>query len=134
MGWKNAWEKWKQHGRALKHEVTALFLAYTKHDIPFWAKAVAIMTVGYAMSPIDLIPDFIPVLGHLDDLILLPLGIALAVKLIPPEIMSQCRQEAEDLFKDTPPMSRTAAAVIIFIWVGLGWLLIAKLMSTYGIQ
>jgi len=133
MGWKALWEKWKRYGAALKHEVTAVFLAYKKHDIPFWAKVVAIITAGYAMSPIDLIPDFIPVLGYLDDLILLPLGIALAVKLIPPEIMAQCRIEAENLFKDYRPINRIAAFIIVLIWAAIGWVMITKLMKIYGL-
>ncbi len=128
MRWKIFWEKWTRHADALKHEVTALFLAYKNHDIPFWAKVVAIITAGYAMSPIDLIPDFIPVLGYLDDLILLPLGIALAIKLIPPDIMAQCRIEAQDLFKDNPPINRVAAFIIVLIWAAIAWVLIMKLM------
>lgn len=107
--------------------MAALFLAYKRPDVPLHAKVVAIIVVGYALSPIDLIPDFIPVLGYLDDLILIPLGISLAIKLIPPEIMEECRNEAKDLFKDGKPKNRIAAFIIIFIWIMLISVIIFKI-------
>lgn len=128
MGRNTLIEGLKRQAQALKQEVTALFLAYTRHRIPFWAKVVAIITVGYAVSPIDLIPDFIPLLGYLDDLVLLPLGIALAVRLIPPDTMAQCRSEAKELLKENLPAGRIAALVIVLIWAALGWVVITKLM------
>jgi len=103
--------------RKLKSEIAALYLAYKRSDVPVYAKVVAIIVVGYALSPIDFIPDFIPILGYLDDLILLPLGIWLAVKLIPINIMEECKIQAEGIFKEGKPKFRTAAIVIVLIWV-----------------
>src|SRR3712207_6432956 len=87
---------WKQHARHLKREVYALYRAYKDPLVPWYARLFAAVVVGYAFSPIDLIPDFVPVLGYLDDLVLIPLGIALALKLIPPAVMAQSRAVAED--------------------------------------
>ena len=87
-------ERWKARVRALKTEVRALLLARRDPRVPWRAKVVAALVVAYALSPIDLIPDFIPVLGYLDDLIILPLGILLALKMIPPDVMHDCRRKA----------------------------------------
>jgi uncharacterized membrane protein YkvA (DUF1232 family) len=92
--------------------------------VPWYAKALALCVAGYALSPVDLIPDFVPVLGHLDDVILVPLGILLVVKLIPPEIMAEHRALATAA--QDRPVSRTAAIVIALIWSAcialVGWL------------
>lgn len=114
---KTAFDKLKAKMKILKNEVLALFLAYKRPDVSWYAKLVAIIVVGYALSPIDLIPDFIPILGYLDDLILLPLGIAIAIKLIPKDIMDECREQAKDIFKDGKPQNRIAAVIIIIIWL-----------------
>jgi len=87
-------ERWKARARALKTEVHALLLACRDPRVPWRAKIVASLVVAYALSPIDLIPDFIPVLGYLDDLILLPLGLLLALKMMPPEVLRECRLKA----------------------------------------
>jgi uncharacterized membrane protein YkvA (DUF1232 family) len=110
---------WKVRARQLKTEVYALYLAYRDPRVPWYAKAVAVCVVGYALSPIDLIPDFIPVLGYLDDLVLIPLGIALTLRLIPPEVMVECRERARTELATRKPVSRAAAAVIAAIWLGL---------------
>jgi uncharacterized membrane protein YkvA (DUF1232 family) len=110
---------WKARARQLKTEVYALYLAYRDPRVPWYAKAVAVCVVGYALSPIDLIPDFIPVLGYLDDLVLIPLGIALTLRLIPPEVMVECRERARSELAAGKPVSRVAAAVIVVIWLGL---------------
>jgi uncharacterized membrane protein YkvA (DUF1232 family) len=109
----------KQHARRLKAETYALYLASRHPGTPWYAKLIAGATVAYAFSPIDLIPDFVPVLGYLDDLIIVPLGAALAIRLIPPEVMAECRARAADEFKDDKPVNRTAAAVIVVIWIAL---------------
>jgi uncharacterized membrane protein YkvA (DUF1232 family) len=75
--------------------------------------------VGYALSPIDLIPDFIPVLGYLDDLILVPIGVAFAIRLIPRDIMNECREQSEDIFKEGKPKNWVAGGIIILIWVAI---------------
>ena len=106
----------RQWARTLKRDVIALYLATRDPRVPWYAKAVAAWVAAYALSPIDLIPDFIPVLGYLDDLVVLPLGILLAVKLVPREIMADLRAKAEDRRGERSP-SRAGAAVIIGIWI-----------------
>ena len=85
---------WKDRAKKLKTEIHALLIAYRDPRTPWIAKAWVLLVIAYALSPIDLIPDFIPVLGYLDDLILLPLGIALALRLIPADIMAEAREKA----------------------------------------
>jgi uncharacterized membrane protein YkvA (DUF1232 family) len=103
--------------RALKRETVALYFAARDPRTPLVAKVLATVVVAYALSPIDLIPDFIPVLGLLDELVLLPLGVALVLHLIPPEAMADGRARAEAAL--TLPKNRTAAVVIVLLWLGL---------------
>ncbi len=112
----------KQWARGLKRDVVALWIAGRDRRVPWHAKAVAAAVAAYALSPIDLIPDFIPVLGYLDDLILVPLGIALAVRLIPPKLMAEFRAEARR--RESLPRSRAAAAGIVALWLGAAALLL----------
>jgi uncharacterized membrane protein YkvA (DUF1232 family) len=112
----------RQTARRLKRETYALYLAARDPRTPWYARLLAAFVVAYALSPIDLIPDFIPVLGYLDDLILVPLGLALVLRLVPDEVLADCRQQAETLLADGKPTSRTAAVVIITIWLGLALL------------
>lgn len=112
-------EKWKVRVRELKKETYALYLAIRDPRTPWYAKVFTSLVVAYAFSPIDLIPDFVPVLGYLDDLILVPLGIWLAVQLIPGEILAECRQEAQTAFENGKPVSKAAAVVIVLVWVAL---------------
>ncbi len=109
--------KWKAKARDLKTETYALYFACRDARTPWYAKLVAASVVGYAFSPIDLIPDFIPVLGLLDDLILIPLGIALVLRLIPEQVMAESRQKARELMSDGKPRNRIAAFIIILIWL-----------------
>ena len=104
----------KDWARVVKRDVHALYLASRDPRVPWYAKALAIVVAGYALSPIDLIPDFVPVLGYLDDLILVPLGILLVIRLIPPEIIAEHRDLAAA--RQERPVSRTAAVVIACIW------------------
>lgn len=110
-------ETWRLKARQLKLEVYALYLAYHDPRTPWYAKVVALCVAAYAFSPIDLIPDPIPVLGYLDDLVILPLGVLLALRLIPGEVMADCRAQAETAFANGKPVSWTAAAVIICLWL-----------------
>ncbi len=105
----------KDWARAIKRDVHAIYLAARDPRVPWYAKALALCVAGYALSPIDLIPDFIPVLGYLDDLIIVPLGIVAVMKLIPPEIMAEHRAAAA--IAAERPISRTAAGVILLIWI-----------------
>ncbi len=112
-------EKWKQLARRLKLETYTLYLAYRDPRTPWYARPFAALVVGYAFSPIDLIPDFIPVLGHLDDLVLIPLGIWLALRMIPTEVMEDCRGEAELLMASGKPVNKFAGIGIVLIWLTL---------------
>jgi uncharacterized membrane protein YkvA (DUF1232 family) len=101
---------------AMRRDVVALWLAGRNQRVPWYAKIVAAAVVAYALSPIDLIPDFVPVLGYLDDLLIVPLGILLAITLIPPAVMAELRFEAES--RAERPISVKGAAVIAAIWAG----------------
>jgi uncharacterized membrane protein YkvA (DUF1232 family) len=102
----------------LKAETFALYLAARDPRTPWYARVFVAAVVAYALSPIDLIPDFVPILGLLDDLILVPLGIAAALRMIPPQAMNDARERAEAKLAETRPVSRAAAAVIVAIWIG----------------
>ena len=122
----------KQKSGQLKVKTYALYLAYKDPRTPFYAKVLAACIVGYAFSPIDLIPDFIPVLGYLDDIILIPLGIALVLKMIPDAVIQECEKKAKATLNQDRPKSRTAAVIIIAIWlllIALFLLLILKAIN-----
>lgn len=118
---------WKERARALMRDTRALMVAVRHPEVPWPARVVALLVAAYAFSPIDLIPDFIPVLGYLDDLILIPLGVILVIRLVPPEIMEECRRQAEER-----PVSRRAgiigAALIVVIWVIVGRLVLTPFL------
>jgi uncharacterized membrane protein YkvA (DUF1232 family) len=107
----------RARARGLKAETLALYLAARDPRTPWTAKLLVGLVVAYALSPVDLIPDFVPVLGYLDDLILVPLGLALAIRLIPRQVLAECRSRAAARFRDGAPVSRVAGAAIIVIWV-----------------
>ena len=110
-------ENFKKRVRYLKRETYALYLAARHPYTPWYAKLFVGGVVAYAFSPIDLIPDFVPVLGYLDDLILIPLGIVVAIRLVPPEVLAECRARAQEAAANGEPVSRVAAVIIIGIWV-----------------
>jgi len=122
-------ENFKKRVRNLKEETYALYLAARHPDTPWYAKLFVAGVVAYALSPIDLIPDFVPVLGYLDDLILIPLGIAVAIRMIPPSVLAECRARARASMADGKPVSRIAAVVIVGIW-----LLLAALCSLWAYE
>lgn len=107
----------RQWARALKRDAHALYLASRDPRVPWYAKALALFVAGYALSPIDLIPDFIPVLGYLDDLVIVPLGIWAVVKMIPPDVMAEHRATAQA--QSEKPVSAIAAVLIVAVWIGL---------------
>lgn len=109
----------KDRAHALKTETFALYLAARHPATPWYARLLVAAIVAYAVSPIDLIPDFIPILGYLDDLILIPMGIALAIKLIPGSVLAECREQALQTMKEGTPRSRAAAIVIAIIWLAV---------------
>lgn len=118
----------KERAKQLKKDIPAIFLALKKKQTPWYAKALALLTIGYALSPIDLIPDFIPVLGYLDDVLLLPVMVAATVKLIPKDILAQCRTESEQLWKDGKPKRWYYAIPIVLIWVIIVMLIVKALV------
>jgi uncharacterized membrane protein YkvA (DUF1232 family) len=109
--------QWKQKARQLKIEIYALTLAYRDPRVPWFARLFAWCVVGYALSPIDLIPDFIPVIGYLDDLVLIPLGIKAALAMIPKNVMAESREKASETINQGLPINKVAAAVIILLWL-----------------
>jgi len=108
--------RWREGARNLKRNIAALYLALLGPRTPWYAKAVIVMVVAYALSPIDLIPDFIPILGYLDDIILLPIGIWFALTLIPASVMDEARQKAQNSPRIENQMGYIAAVVIILIY------------------
>ena len=107
----------RQRARQLKAETWALALAVRDPRTPWYAKLLVASIVAYACSPIDLIPDFVPVLGYLDDLVLIPLGIAWAMQLIPPAVLVECRARVQETLKDGKPVSWVAGAMIVILWL-----------------
>jgi uncharacterized membrane protein YkvA (DUF1232 family) len=112
-------EGWKARARQLETEVFALYLAYKDPRTPWYAKAFTALVVGYAFSPIDLIPDFIPVFGYLDDLVIVPLGAIIAMKMIPTQVMEDSRRNATEMIAEGKPVNKAAAVVIVVMWIGL---------------
>jgi uncharacterized membrane protein YkvA (DUF1232 family) len=122
-------ENAKDYVTKLKKEVLVLYLACKRKDIPWYTKIIPVLVVAYALSPIDFVPDFIPILGYLDDLIIVPLGITLALKLIPKYVLDECRMIAEESFKNGKPRNYFAAAAIVLMWLLLMTLIFLKIMN-----
>jgi uncharacterized membrane protein YkvA (DUF1232 family) len=123
-------DRLKQRARVLKRDTLTLYLAARDPRTPWYAKALAAAVVTYALSPFDLIPDFIPVVGYLDDLIIVPLGLALVLRLVPAEVLSDCRAQATA--RADRPVSRIGAAFMIAVWLAMAlWLarLLPNLLS-----
>jgi uncharacterized membrane protein YkvA (DUF1232 family) len=112
-------ERLKRWATRLKAEVLALYLAYRDPRVPLHARIFAAVVVGYAFSPIDLIPDPIPILGYLDDLILIPLGVALAIRMIPAPALAECREKANAAAEEGKPVNRAAAVAVVVVWISL---------------
>jgi uncharacterized membrane protein YkvA (DUF1232 family) len=114
-------ERLRQWTRRLKTDVMMLWFSYRHPDTPLVAKWLAVATAAYALSPIDLIPDFVPVIGYLDDIIILPIMIYVTVRLIPRPVLEECRRQAEEWLatEQAKPTSYTGAAVIIAVWLFL---------------
>jgi uncharacterized membrane protein YkvA (DUF1232 family) len=124
----------KQRARHLRAETFAPYLAARDPRTPWYAKLLAAGIVAYAFSPIDLIPDFVPILGYLDDLILIPVGIALAIKLVPDAVLAECRAQAQETIQPGKPVSRVAGAMLVVIWVASAVLCIVWAYGAFIVQ
>ena len=111
------WQAWKRRTRQLSAQTYTLYLAYRHPRTPWYAKAFATLIVGYVFSPIDPIPDFIPVVGLLDEMVVVPIGVFLAAKMIPKEVFQECKEKAREVAEGEKPVSRTAAVVIVAAWL-----------------
>lgn len=118
----------KERAKKLKTDIPAVFLAMKHPDTPWAAKVLAGIAVAYALSPVDLIPDFIPLLGWLDDVLILPGLVALILKLIPPDVMAACRKEAAGLWQDGKPRKWACAIPILLIWLLVIWLIVKAIL------
>jgi uncharacterized membrane protein YkvA (DUF1232 family) len=120
-------DRLKARANALKKDIIAISLSLKDKRTPWYAKAMIVLTISYALSPIDLIPDFIPILGYLDDLIILPILIIASIKLIPKDVFIDCQIKAQENLKLDKSKSWIAAVVFILIWLGIIALIIAKI-------
>jgi len=125
-------KRWKEWVAQRKKDTLALYLASRDPRVPLAAKIIALLVVAYLLSPVDLIPDFIPVLGYLDDMVLVPLGIAIAIRCIPPSIWQECRAQAGDRLASPLPRSRVTAIAIAAVWAGMSALLIFLVLDVLG--
>lgn len=121
-----AFEAWRERAEELESEVYALYLAYRDPRTPLAAKALVILLVAYAVSPVDPIPDFVPGLGYLDELVVLPLGVALALRLVPDEVVAECRDRADGDI-DAGRARWVAAALTLLLWAVLAALAVRLL-------
>lgn len=110
-------QNFKAKVKRLKQESLVLYYAYSDQRLPFWKKMFVGLVVGYLFSPLDLIPDFIPVIGYLDDLIIVPLGLYISLRIIPPEILEDSRTKAKQLEYQQIPIGRKTAVIIVLVWV-----------------
>ncbi|WP_428911813.1 YkvA family protein [Niallia sp. Krafla_26] len=121
-------KKIKDWARELKRQIFILYYAYKDERVPWYAKVFTACVVAYAFSPIDLIPDFIPLIGFLDEVILLPLGIMFAVKMIPKDVLTDCEVMAEEMMKNVKPKNWIVGSLIVLIW---GVMIVWVVMKIY---
>jgi uncharacterized membrane protein YkvA (DUF1232 family) len=124
----------KQRAHQLEAETFALYLAARDPRTPWYAKLLVAGIAAYALSPIDLIPDFVPILGYLDDLILIPIGIALAIKLVPHQVLTDSRARARETMRNGKPASLVPSAVIVLVWLVSAWLCIVWAYEALMVQ
>jgi len=122
-------EDLRRRARALKSDTYALYLAARHPGTPWYAKVLAAGVAACAFSPIDLIPDFVPVLGYPDDLIIVPLGIAASIRLVPENVMCQCRTRAAQALEGDKPVNRTAAVIVVAVWLAAAVLILYPLTA-----
>jgi uncharacterized membrane protein YkvA (DUF1232 family) len=110
-------ETWKRRARQLSAQTYTLYLAYRHPRTPWYAKVFAALIVGYVFSPIDPIPDFIPGVGLLDEMVVVPIGVLFATKMIPRDVIEECRDKAREVAEGEKPVSRVAAGVVVAVWL-----------------
>ena len=108
---------WRQRATQLKSETYALYLAYRDPRTPWYARVFAALVIGYVFSPIDPIPDFIPVVGLLDEMVVVPIGVLVAARMIPADVLAECREKAREAAEGERPVSRVAAVVVVCAWL-----------------
>jgi len=111
------WQAWKRRARQLSAQTYALYLAYRHPRTPWYAKVFAALIVGYVFSPIDPIPDFIPGVGLLDEMVVVPIGVLIVAKMIPQDVFEECKEKARGVAEGEKPVSRVAAVVVVAIWL-----------------
>jgi uncharacterized membrane protein YkvA (DUF1232 family) len=111
------WQAWKRRARQLSSQAYALYLAYRHPRTPWYAKVFAALIVGYVFRPIDPIPDFIPGLGLVDEMVVVPIGILIAAKMIPPNVFAECREKAREVAEGEKPVNRVAVVVVVAVWL-----------------
>lgn len=122
----------RQWTKQLKQETYTVYLAYKDPRVPWYARLFGACVVGYVFSPVDLIPDFIPVLGYLDDLVLVPLGITLALRMVPGPVLAECREKARAAATEGKPTSRVAGGVVVAVWMLLAVLAVVLALRILG--
>ncbi len=115
--WLMNWQAWKRRARQLSAQTYTLYLAYRHPRTPWYAKVFAALIVGYVFSPIDPIPDFIPIVGLLDELVEVPIGVIIARKMSPDDVFEECREKAREVAEGEKPVSRVAAMVVVAVWL-----------------
>ena len=126
-----ALERWKDGARELRRDIYTLYYAYKDPRVPWYAKVLAAAVVAYAASPIDLIPDFVPIFGYLDDLVIVPLGIVLALRAVPKEVLAECRAKARTANNQGTLKNWLTAFVIIAIWIFVAILIVRFIVHTW---
>ena len=128
------WKAFKEWVDRLKHDTVALWFACRDRRTPYGVRILGFLIVAYALSPIDLIPDFIPIIGYLDELILIPIGLWVLLRLVPEQVLSDCRGKADEWFASgsTKPRSSLGAAVVILIWIMIAWWLVSFFATPLG--
>ena len=126
---------WRMRMLSLRQDTLALYLAARHPRTPWYAKALAGFLAAYLLSPIDLIPDFVPVLGYVDDLVVISFGILVIRRLLPADVMAECRKRAAETFADRKPVSKSAAIVVVLLWIAalaVGGVLIMRAVGRHG--
>ena len=125
-------DAWKRRARQLSAQTYALYLAYRDPRTPWYAKVFAALVVGYVFSPIDPIPDWIPAVGLLDEMVVVPIGVLVAAKMIPPQVMEESREKAREVAEGEKPINRVAAVVVVAVWLLCAALTVFLAVRVFG--